>query len=240
MYKNKSILAIIPARGGSKGLPRKNIKPLLGKPLIAWTIEQALGSKYIDRVIVSTEDEEIASISKKYGAEIPFIRPKELAQDDTPTIAVIEHVIFELSRLNEKFNIVVLLEPTSPIRKNSDIDNAIEKFVDNYDIYDTLTTLGKIHLENPLIVKKIENNLVRPFMEENVKIFRRQDYPEVYFPYGVAYLAKTDCLLKNKSFYTDKTGYLMIERYQCYEIDDIYDFIAVESIMKYLLEGGLI
>ena len=93
MYKNKKILAIIPARGGSKGLPRKNIKPLLGKPLIAWTIEQALASKYLDRVIVSTEDEEIAAISRKYCAEVPFLRPKELARDDSPTIDTLLHAL---------------------------------------------------------------------------------------------------------------------------------------------------
>ncbi|GER94597.1 acylneuraminate cytidylyltransferase family protein [hot springs metagenome] len=237
MYKDKSILAIIPARGGSKGLPRKNIKLLLGKPLIAWTIEQALNSKYIDRLIVSTEDEEIAEISQKYGAEIPFLRPKELAQDDTPTIDVIDHVIM---KLNQQYDITLLLEPTSPIRRKNDLDKAVEKFIDNYDIFDSLVTLGEIHLENPIIVKRIKNDFVRPFIENDVKITRRQDYPKAYFPYGVAYLAKTDFLLKNKTFYGDKTGYLIIERYQCYEIDDIYDFIAVESIMKYLLERGVL
>ena len=237
MYKNKSILAIIPARGGSKGLPRKNIKPLLGKPLIAWTIEQALNSKYIDKVIVSTEDEEIAEISKKYGAEVPFLRPKELAKDDTPTIDVIEHLI---KTLNQKFDLILLLEPTSPIRKKTDLDNLISKFVDNYDIYDSLVTIGEIHLENPFISKKIAGNYIKPFIETNISITRRQDYPKVYFPYGVAYLAKTNILIQYKTFYGEKTGYFLIERYQCYEIDDIYDFIAVESIMKYLLEGGIL
>jgi len=125
MYKDKKILALIPARGGSKGLPRKNIKPLLGKPLIAWTIEQSLASKYLDKVVVSTEDKEIAEISKKYGAEVPFIRPKELAKDDTPSIDVVLHAIDFLEK-KELFNIIVLLQPTSPLRTISDIDNSIE------------------------------------------------------------------------------------------------------------------
>ena len=113
MYKDKTILAIIPARGGSKGLPRKNIKPLLDKPLIAWTIEQALKSRYLDEIIVNTDDDEIAEISRKYGAKIPFIRPKELALDNTPTFEVIEHTIkFYKENLKKEFDYVVLLEPT--------------------------------------------------------------------------------------------------------------------------------
>jgi CMP-N-acetylneuraminic acid synthetase len=236
MYKDKTILAIIPARGGSKGLPRKNIKSLLGKPLIGWTIEQALNSKYIDSLIVSTEDEEIAGISKKFDAEV-LHRPKELAQDDTPTISVIEHVI---DKLPQKFDIILLLEATSPIRKKDDIDNAITKFIDNYEIFDSFITIGEIPLENPIYAQKIEGDFVRPFMGNYVKITRRQDYPKVYFPYGGIYLAKADYLLKSKTFYGDKTGYLLLERYQCYEIDDIYHFISVEAIMKYLIEEGIL
>jgi len=104
MYKNKKIIVIIPARGGSKGVPRKNIKPLLGKPLIAWTIEQAKMSKHIDKLIVSTDDKEIAEISQKYGAEVPFLRPKELAKDESPTIDTIMHAI---NWFEEKENILI-------------------------------------------------------------------------------------------------------------------------------------
>ncbi|MGC8734977.1 MAG: cytidylyltransferase domain-containing protein [bacterium] len=237
MYKNKKILAVIPARGGSKGLFRKNIKLLLGKPLIAWTIEQALNSKYLDEVIVSTEDNEIAEISVKYGAKIPFLRPVELAKDDTPMIDVLIHI---LQNIKSYYDLIVLLEPTSPIRKRDDIDNAIVKFVDNYDKYDSLVSLGQVHLENPVIMKKIEGDYVVPFYEKLQNIYRRQDYPLVFFPYGVLYISKVENLLRNKTFYTNKTGYFFIERFQCYEIDDIYDFLAIENILKYLLERGLL
>ena len=128
MYKGKNILGLIPARGGSKGLPRKNIKPLLGKPLIAWTIEQALASRYLDRVVVSTDNKEIAEISKKYGAEVPFMRPKELAEDNAKGIDVVLHAIDWLKENNKRkqYDLMMLLQPTSPLRATEDIDKAIE------------------------------------------------------------------------------------------------------------------
>ena len=128
MIDNKRIVAIIPARGGSKGIKRKNIRILNGKPLISYTIEQALKSKYIDRVIVSTEDLEIAEISKSFGAEVPFLRPQELAQDDTPGIEPIIHAVNYLNG-EEKyfFEYVMCLQCTCPLRKAKDIDNSIEE-----------------------------------------------------------------------------------------------------------------
>lgn len=128
MYKNKNILGLIPARGGSKGLPGKNIKPLLGKPLIAWTIKQVLASKYIDRVIVSTDDKEIAEISEKYGAEVPFMRPKEIAMDKARGIDVVLHSLNWLKENDKRkqYDLIMLLQPTSPLRKSEDINKAIE------------------------------------------------------------------------------------------------------------------
>ena len=126
MYKGETILGLIPARGGSKGLPRKNIKLLLGKPLIAWTIEQALASKYLDKVVVSTDDEEIAKISKKYGAEVPFIRPKELATDKTKGIDVVLHTIRWMEENGKSYDFLMLLQSTSPLRTFEDMDKAIE------------------------------------------------------------------------------------------------------------------
>src|SRR3990172_776579 len=121
MYKGNKILCIIPARGGSRGLPDKNIRELLGKPLIAYTIEHAKRSKYIDRIIVSTDNEEIADISKQYGAEVPFTRPKRLALDNSSTIAVLQHVIEWLeSKEEDFFDILVLLHATAPLRKVED------------------------------------------------------------------------------------------------------------------------
>jgi CMP-N-acetylneuraminic acid synthetase len=227
------IIAIIPARGGSKGISKKIIKPLLGNPLIVWTIEQAKNSKYIDRIIVSTEDKEIAEISKEHGAEVPFLRPKELARDDSPTIDAIMHAINWFENEGEYFDIVVLLEPTSPLRKEDDLDNSIEFFIKNIDKVDSLVSVGEVHLENPYIMKKVENGCVKPFIEIDENLYQRQQLPKIYFPYGVIYLSKTSTLKKYKTFYQERTIPYLTERWQNYEIDDVYDFMCIEAILRY-------
>ena len=231
MYKEKTFLAIIPARGGSKGLPGKNIKELCGKPLIAWSIEAGLNSKYIDEVIVTTDSEEIANIAKTYGANVPFIRPKELATDTATSFDAIKHTIdFYKNNLNREFDYIVLLEPTSPLREKYDIDQMIEKLIENNT--NSIISIGEVN-EHPSIMKKIENQNLKPFCENLEMKARRQDNESAYFPYGVAYIVNTASLLKEKTFYTKNSTYYKIKRYQCYEIDDIYDFLAIENIMKY-------
>lgn len=232
MKNNKKIIAIIPARGGSKGIPKKNIKPLAGKPLIGYTIEQALRSKYFDRVIVSTDDKEIAEVSRKYGAEVPFLRPKEFAKDTSPTSEAILHALDWFEKRGEIFNIIVLLEPTSPLRREDDIDKAIELFLNNFHKADSLTSLGEVHMEHPNIVKKIDNGYVKPFLKTNKKFHQRQQLGKVYFPYGVIYLSKVNNYRAHKTFYQKRTIPYHIERWQNYEIDDIYDFICIEAILK--------
>ena len=238
MYKEKNILGLSPARGGSKGLPRKNIKPLLGKPLIAWTIEQALASKYLDRVVVSTDDKEIAEISKKYGAEIPFMRPKELARDNSTTSDVILHALNWFENTGQKYDYLALLEPTSPLREKNDIDNGIMKLIDNENKADSLVSVGKIALEHPFISKEIdEKGYVKPFYKApNNKVKRRQDLFKAYFPYGVIYLSKVSAIKKYKTFYQTKTLPLFIKRWQNYEIDDIWDFVCIETVLKRVIK----
>lgn len=231
MGKKLKILAIIPARGGSKGLPRKNIRLLAGKPLIAYSIELALKSKYISKTVVSTEDKEIAEISKRYGAQV-INRPKELAVDETPMVDVVNHVIDFFKGEGEYFDIVVLLEPTSPLRKENDLDDAIHLFIKNIDKADSLVSVGEVHLEHPYITKKIENGYVKPFFEVKEEITRRQQLTKVYFPYGVIYLSKVETMKKYGTFYQKRTIPYLIERWQNYEIDDIYDFITMESILR--------
>ena len=227
------ILAIIPARGGSKGVPKKNIKSFAGKPLIAWTIEQGKKSKHIDKLVVSTDDAEIAAVSRKYGAEV-IDRPKEFGRDDSPTYDAIKHVVDTLEGKGENYDIVIILEPTSPLRKDDDLDNAIELFQKNKTKADALVSLGEVHLENPMITKVIDGRgLLKPFIESRKQIYQRQQLPAIYFPYGVIYLSKTDAYLKSKTVYQEKTIPYLIERWQNYEIDDIYDFVVMEAIMNY-------
>ncbi|MBV6493611.1 MAG: CMP-N,N'-diacetyllegionaminic acid synthase [Turneriella sp.] len=234
MYGNKTFLAIIPARGGSKGLPSKNIKELCGKPLIAWSIEAALNSKYLDEVMVTTDSKEIAAIAKQYGAKVPFLRPAHLASDSATTFDAIKHTLdFYKQDIDKEFDYVVLLEPTSPLREVNDIDNMIEKIVQNEMEFDSIVSIGEVH-EHPSIMKKIITpNQLAPFCEELEMKTRRQDNKPAYFPYGVAYIAKTASLLIEKTFYTKRNTFYEIKRHQCYEIDDIYDFLAIESIMRY-------
>jgi len=232
MISGKKVLAIIPARGGSKGLPDKNIKVLCGKPLIAWTISKAKLSKYVDTIMVTTDSEDIAQISKDHGADIPFIRPKELAKDSSPSYDAIAHTLSFYETKGIVYDYIVLLEPTSPLREDDDIDNMLEKLLKNSYDYDSIISIGEIG-EHPSIVKKIVNNNLHPFESSIKQTTRRQDNVPAYFPYGVAYIAKIENLLNEKTFYTKRSTYYHLKRYQNFEIDDIYDFICIEGIMKY-------
>lgn len=230
MYKGKNILGIITARGGSKGLPRKNILNILGKPLIAWTIEQALSSEYLDKVIVSTDDDEIADISKQYDVEIPFMRPKELATDTASISDAILHALRFFEDKGVIYDYIALLEPTSPLRKKEDIDEGIAKLIENPEM-DTLVTLGEVHLEHPIIVKKIQKGVVISYTGLP-PIYQRQQADKAYFPYGVLYISKVNSFYETRTFYTEKTISLSLERWQNYEIDDRIDLIVVERVMK--------
>ncbi len=233
MNNKKSILAIIPARGGSKGLPGKNIKPLQGKPLIGWTIQQAKQSKYIDEIFVSTDCINISKVSEEFGVKVPFLRPDELSSDVSSSMDVVSHVLNYYESINSQFEYIILLEPTSPLRKRTDIDAAVELLnVDN--TADGIVSLGEVHMEHPMIVKKVDrNNKIMPYVSNLNKIHQRQQADKAYFPYGVIYMIKTSVFRKEHSFYTENIIPFLIERWQCYEVDDIYDFLCIETIIKY-------
>jgi CMP-N-acetylneuraminic acid synthetase len=233
MYNNKRFIAIIPARGGSKGLPGKNIKNMCGKPLIAWSIDAALNSQYLDEILVSTDDPKIAEVAKKYGATVPFLRPDKLATDEATTYDAVAHALdFYRNHLDKEYDYIVLLEPTSPLREQADIDTMIEVISSRDEHFDSIVSIGEVH-EHPSIMKKTVGDMTVPYCEELVSTSRRQDNPPAYFPYGVAYIVKTLKFLKEKTFYPKRTTYYQVKRYQCYEIDDIYDFLAIENIMKH-------
>jgi CMP-N,N'-diacetyllegionaminic acid synthase len=237
VYKNKRILALIPARGGSKGLPRKNILPLLGKPLISWTIEQALNSESIDSVFVSTDDPEIAEVSRNSGINVPFLRPQELAQDNSSVMDAVYHVIDYFENSGQTFDILALLEPTSPLRSRRDIDDALHLLIDKIDESGSVVSLGEVHMENPFITKIIENGFVKPLIDDRRNtISQRQLLPKAYFPYGVIYAATIASLRKEKTFYQEKSLPYLIERWQAYEVDDDYDLLCVEAILRKRLE----
>ena len=231
MINNKRILAIIPARGGSKGLPNKNIKLLLDKPLIAWTIEQAKNSKFIDEIHVSTDSPNIAKISEEYGIKVPSLRPENLAQDNSSSADVVDYIIKKYEEQNQFFDYIILLQPTSPLRKKNDIDNAI-KLILKFPNHDGIISLGEVYGSHPAIFKKIHNNTIQPYFEDFQQKNRRQDLEKIYHPYGFFYLIKTNIFKEQKTFYTKNILPYSIERWQITDIDDEFDFISCEAILK--------
>ena len=227
MFDGKKILAIVPARGGSKGVPRKNIKELAGKPLIAYTIEQANKSKYIDCCVVSTEDEEIKSVAESCGGYVPFMRPKELAADDTPSIDPVLHVI---SRLPE-YDYMILLQVTSPLRSAEDIDGCIEFSFARLARSCVSVTEART---NPYWTYTLdEDMLMTPLLKlDYAKTYQRQKLPKVYELNGACYFFERQFILEEKKFISDGTlGYVMPAS-RSYDIDTLEDFIIVESIMR--------
>jgi CMP-N-acetylneuraminic acid synthetase len=231
LYKEKKVLAIITARGGSKGLPGKNIKFLNGKPLIAWTIEQAQNSEFIDKLVISTDSSEIAKVCKAYGVKVPELRPDYLATDETSSMDVLEYVLDKEEKFGCVYDYIILLEPTSPLRKKGDLNNIIRLAIDNSE-KDGVISVGKVQLEHPMIVKRVsENGVIVPYISETINAYQRQQHDEALFPYGVGYLIKTSVFRKEHKIYTSNILPYYIERWQNYEIDDIYDFKCIETIM---------
>ena len=239
MINGKKIIALIPARGGSKGLPGKNIRPLLGKPLIAWTIEQAKSSKYLDTVVVSTDDAEIVSIAEEHGADPSIKRPKELAQDNSPTIDTIVHALDHFEEKGEKFNYLVLLEATSPLREVEDIDRCIELLTGN-ESAEAIVSVAKqegSHPEFNMIIDD-ENGLIRKLNgSTEFNVIRRQALTDVYFLDGTVYMSKVDSIVKRRTFYHEQTMAYVVERWKSLEIDELTDFISAEALLSARIES---
>lgn len=226
MINNKTVLAIIPARGGSKGVPRKNIRNLLGKPLIAWTIESGKKSKYIDKVIVSSEDSEIIEVAKCFGADVPFIRPKHLAQDQTPGLDTVMHALRELP----EYDYVVLLQPTSPLRLADDIDGCIEQLL-NTD-FPACVSVTEPEKSPYWMYTVKEDGLMRPLIPQKKVTIRRQELPSVYALNGAIYVAQTKWLFKTNSFLTNETLAFIMPKSRSIDIDVEEDFLLCELMMK--------
>ncbi|MBU1131457.1 acylneuraminate cytidylyltransferase family protein [Patescibacteria group bacterium] len=237
MNKKKLILGVITARGGSKGIPGKNIKLLGGKPLIAYTIEVAKKSKLITHLILSTDDAMIIEVSKKYGIDIPFVRPKELAQDDTKHLPVLQHAVNEMEkRLNIKFDYVIKLQPTSPLRLPKDIDGCIQALTDTDA--DSSMTMVEVSDNHPLKMKKIKDGRVTPFSLQEPEGLPRQFFPKAYKRSGACYALKRDNLiLKNREYGDYMVPYLVPEE-RSIDIDSEFDWFKAEWMIKKLRQKG--
>lgn len=225
MIEGKIILGIIPARGGSKGIPRKNIRCLAGKPLIAWTIEEARKSKYIDRLILSSEDDEIIKVAREWGCEVPFVRPAELAGDDVPGSLVVIHA---MNTIVEKYDYIVLLQVTSPLRTVEDIDNAIRYCIDQGAPVCASVCLVQ---HSPYWMHTVtRGNRLRPLIKQQRIIDRRQDLPEVYMENGAVCIARTEYLLQHSGFITQDTLAYIMPRDRSLDIDEEVDFVYCELL----------
>jgi CMP-N,N'-diacetyllegionaminic acid synthase len=226
---NSRTLAIIPARGGSRGVPRKNIRLLCGKPLLAYTIEVALRSKRLDRVIVSTEDGEIAEVSRRYGAEV-ISRPPELAQDDTPSLPVYQHVIRHLEGTEDyRAEIIVILQPTSPLRLVEDIDRAIEDFLKGR--CDSVVSVCEVE-HPPQWMYTLVRNRLKPITNDGENVTRRQNVPKVYRLNGAVYVTSRDIIMKeNRVLGRDTAAHIMSPE-RSVDIDTELDFKLAELLMK--------
>lgn len=229
MYKQKRILAIIPARGGSKGIPKKNIIGLLGKPLLYYSVKSAKESKYIDKVIISTDDEEIAEMGKQLGADVPFLRPKEISGDKAKSIDAFIHAIKELEKLEKKYDYILLLQNTSPLRQGWHIDEAIEKLIESNER--SLVSVSEV-TEHPCIMRTLnEKNEANNLMNMSGDM-RRQDFPSIYIVNGAIYIQKNDEYLNlDTNLNGGKLAYVMARKYSV-DIDEYLDLDIATHYLK--------
>lgn len=231
MINQKKILAIIPARGGSKGLPGKNIRPLQGVPLVAWPIKAALNSRYIDRVIVSTDDANIAKIAEEYGADVPFLRPAHLAIDTSPSSDAVIHALDFCTESDGAYDYIVLLEPTSPLTESTDIDHALEMLIER----DGLAIVGasQVGPSHPVYCATIgPDQFLKPFNRDSFeKPIRRQDVEDLYFFEGSLYISDVKKYRETKTFYHERTLPYVVPAWKSLEIDNLLDFLMVEAVL---------
>lgn len=227
MIFDKRVLAVIPARGGSKGIPRKNLRMLAGKPLLVWTIDAAQQSKYIDRIILSSEDAEIIKVAQEWGCEVPFVRPHDLARDDTPGIAPVIHA---LDALPEKYQYVVLLQPTSPLRQASDIDSALELCY--HSQAPSCVSVAETEKSPYWMYFLGDGNKPVPVLPSPKPNLRRQDVPRTYGLNGAIYVAETNVLSEKQVFVFDDSVVYVMPKERSLDIDSELDLMVCELLLQ--------
>jgi CMP-N-acetylneuraminic acid synthetase len=231
MFKGMRILAVIPARGGSKRIKNKNILPLAGKPLLNWTIEAGLASKYIDKVIVSSDSDKICEVALNAGAETPFIRPNELASDHSSSTEVVFHAVDFLSSKNEHFDICILLQPTSPLRFAIHIDEAIESF----DALNAKAIISVTKVKHPVewINELGESGEMDEFFVDNALSKRSQDFTKKFIVNGAIYIFDMPSFLNEKSYFFKKGCFAYImNSLDSIDIDKHDDFKLAEILLS--------
>lgn len=226
-------IGIIPARGGSKGIPRKNLAPLLGKPLLAYTIEAARASQFLTDIVVSTEDQEIGTVSRDWGAQVPFYRPAELATDKALSVPVVLHALREMEQITSKpYDIVVMLQPTSPLRSAHDIDSGIQLLLDTGA--DSVISVVDVGGHHPFRMKRVVGqNILINYIDQGFEDMRpRQELPPVYIRSGALYIVRRSILADQQTFVgRDCRAYVMPE-HRAINIDTRMDLILAEQLLR--------
>lgn len=238
MIAGKKVLALIPARSGSKGLVGKNLRPLLGKPLIGWSVEHARACPEIDLIVVSTDDQKIADAAVQFGALAPFLRPPELASDTASSIDVVLHALDHLETAGHVFDIIVLLEPTSPLREPSDIAGALTTLVTTPGV-ESVVGVAQVENVHPAYLYRLDGDFLCPYLAEQPTGLRRQSLDPLYFLEGSVYASTVSAFRARRSFYHDRTAPWLVSRYKSLEIDELSDLITAEALMAARIEGRL-
>lgn len=228
MINGKRVLALIPARGGSKGIPHKNIIDLYGKPLLAYSIEAAKKSKYVDEIFVSTDDVKIRDVAIEYGAIADALRPGELATDSATTISTVYYVVQKFKRAGNPYDILLLLQPTSPLRTAEDIDAAIETFA-NYN-YEALVSVSPVS-DHPILIRSVGDDGRLSKLLNCSSTCRRQDMPPFYRVNGAIYINLCEELTATTSLNDNPVSYVMTAEHSI-DIDDISDLLVAEYYLK--------
>ena len=227
MINNLKVLALIPARGGSKGIKDKNIVDVCGKPLIAYSINAAQKSKYVDDVVITTDSERIKEVAEKYGADVPFLRPAELATDNAKTIDAVVHAVYTLKDMGRNYDVLLLLQPTCPLRTTNDIDSSLELFVSKN--YTALVSVNRVS-EHPILMRKINEDGIMENLLNLPSTVRRQDMPPIYKVNGSIYINLINELNNETSFNDNPLAYITEEEHSI-DIDNIND---LERVKRYL------
>lgn len=235
MIGNDRVLALVPARAGSKGLPGKNIRPLHGKPLLAWPILAAKASRYVDRVVVSTDSRRFAELASDYGADVPALRPENLAADTSPSSAAVVHMLDTLEAQGDRFSYVVLLEPTSPLTEGRDVDAALETLVANRQIADALVSVNELISSHPAFaVRRLPDGRLKPYAAVDfTRLPRRQDIDPIFALDGSLYISSVEAYRKTLSFCHERTLSHVMPHCKSLEVDSLVDFICIEAILTH-------
>ena len=231
MINGHRVLGIVTARAGSKGLPGKNYRLLHGKPLVSYALDAGLNSRYVDDVVLTSDCETCIKIGNKAGVMVPFVRPAHLSADTVPSADVIEHTISHLKELGLEYDVIVLLEPTSPLRDFSDVDAALESMIANE--FQAIVSVSEAEDQHPAFMFSLgkSGDLVT-WSSDEFQALRRQDLSPAYFLEGSVYISFIDIFIEKRTFCHGQTGGYLVPKWKSLEIDDLFDFVCVEAVMS--------